>query len=161
MDYHRQHAVDIRIARIFNTYGPRMLPNDGRVVSNFIMQALEGKPITIYGDGTQTRSFCYVDDLTEALIHFFTQVRSVGPVNLGNPGEFTMIELATEVIKMTNSASKIVFKPLPPDDPVRRQPNLELAIKLLPEWNSKVTLSEGLKKTIASFIENYLPNPKA
>jgi UDP-glucuronate decarboxylase len=158
MDYYRQHAVDIRIARIFNTYGPRMLPNDGRVISNFIMQALEGKPITIYGNGEQTRSFCYVDDLIEAIVSFFTQDRSVGPVNLGNPVAFTMIELATQVIKMTNSASKIVFKALPPDDPTRRQPDLNLASNLLPEWNLKVALSDGLKKTITYFIENYLEN---
>ncbi len=156
MDYHRQHAVDIRIARIFNTYGPRMLPNDGRVVSNFIMQALEGSPITIYGDGTQTRSFCYVDDLIEAIVNFFKQDRSVGPVNLGNPGEFTMIELATHVIQMTNSPSKIVFKPLPADDPTRRQPNLNLATTLLPDWNTKVSLMDGLQKTITYFTQSYI-----
>ena len=156
MDYHRQHAVDIRIARIFNTYGPRMLPNDGRVISNFIIQALEGSNITIYGDGTQTRSFCYVDDLIEAIINFFKQDRSVGPVNLGNPGEFTITELATHIIQMTNSASKIVFKPLPVDDPARRQPNLNLATNLLPEWNTKVNLSEGLQKTVTYFTETYI-----
>ena len=158
MDYHRPHAVDIRIARIFNTYGPRMLPNDGRVVSNFIMQALEGSPLSIYGDGSQTRSFCYVDDLIEAIVNFFEQDRAVGPVNLGNPGELTMIELATHVIQMTNSASKIVFKPLPADDPTRRQPNLNLVTTLLPDWKTKVSLMDGLQKTITYFTESYIGN---
>ncbi|MBR6317924.1 MAG: SDR family oxidoreductase, partial [Fibrobacter sp.] len=127
MDYHRQNNVDIRIVRIFNTYGPRMLMNDGRVVSNFIVQALKGEDLTIYGDGSQTRSFCYVDDLIEGFVRMMNQDKIIGPVNIGNPGEFTMLELAKEVLDLTGSKSKIVYKPLPGDDPKMRRPNIDLA----------------------------------
>ena len=153
-DYHRQHGVRIKVARLFNTYGPRMHPNDGRVVSNFIMQALQNKPITVYGDGSQTRSFCYVDDLVRALILLMnaTPDEFTGPVNLGNPGEFTILELAELVVAMTGSASKIVFKPLPGDDPVRRKPDISLAKNAL-GWEPSVPLKEGLAKTIAYFDE--------
>lgn len=150
MDYHRQNGVDIRIVRIFNTYGPRMHPNDGRVVSNFIVQALKGIDLTIYGDGQQTRSFCYVDDLLEGFVRLMNQTDTVGPVNIGNPGEFTMLELAEQVIKLTKSKSKIVHKPLPSDDPKQRQPDITLAKKYL-KWEPKVPLKEGLKKTITYF----------
>jgi len=150
-DYHRQHDLSIKVARIFNTYGPRMHPNDGRVVSNFIVQALKGDPVTIYGDGSQTRSFCYVDDLVEAFIRFMATDDSVtGPMNLGNPGEFTILELAEKVIAATNSKSEIIRKPLPSDDPVQRQPDIALARKTL-DWEPKVPLDEGLSKTIAYF----------
>ena len=149
-DYHRENKVDIRVVRIFNTYGPRMHPNDGRVVSNFIVQALKGESITIYGDGTQTRSFCYVDDLIEGFVRLMKQTETVGPVNLGNPGEFTMLELAENVLKLTKSKSKIVHKPLPADDPKQRRPDIALARKYL-QWEPKVPLAEGLKKTIAYF----------
>ncbi len=150
-DYRRQHDVDIKVARIFNTYGPRMHPNDGRVVSNFIVQALQGKPVTVYGEGKQTRSFCYVDDLVEALIRLMDSAPEFpGPVNLGNPDEFTMIELAEKVIAMTGSKSEIVFRPLPQDDPVRRRPDISLAEKEL-GWKPKTRLDEGLEKTIAYF----------
>lgn len=154
MDYHRQNKVDIRIVRIFNTYGPRMLPNDGRVVSNFIVQALKGEPITIYGDGTQTRSFCYVDDLIEAFVKMMEQEYIIGPVNVGNPGEFTMLDLANEVLALTGSKSKIVYKELPGDDPKMRKPDISLAKSQL-NWEPKIPLQDGLKKTIAYF-ENLL-----
>jgi UDP-glucuronate decarboxylase len=149
-DYHRENKVDIRIVRIFNTYGPRMHPNDGRVVSNFIVQALKGDNLTVYGDGTQTRSFCYVDDLLEGFVRLMNQDATVGPVNIGNPGEFTMLELAEQVLKLTKSKSKIVHKPLPADDPKQRRPDITLAKKYL-KWEPKVPLAEGLKKTIAYF----------
>ena len=150
MDYHRQNHVDIRIVRIFNTYGPRMLMNDGRVVSNFIVQALKGEDLTIYGDGTQTRSFCYVDDLIEAFVRMMNQEEIIGPVNVGNPGEFTMLELAQAVLEQTSSKSKIVYQPLPGDDPKMRRPDISLAKKAL-GWEPKVELREGLQKTIEYF----------
>lgn len=150
-DYHRQHNLDIKVARIFNTYGPRMHPNDGRVVSNFIVQALKGQDITIFGDGSQTRSFCYVDDLIEGFIRLMnTEPGFTGPVNLGNPGEFTMLELAEKVIELTGSSSKLTFMPLPQDDPKQRQPNIELAKAKL-GWEPKVHLENGLIKTIEYF----------
>lgn len=150
-DYHRQHNLDIKVARIFNTYGPRMHPNDGRVVSNFIVQALKGQDITIFGDGSQTRSFCYVDDLIEGFIRLMnTEPSFTGPVNLGNPGEFTMLELAEKVIELTGSKSKLTFMPLPQDDPKQRQPNIELAKAKL-GWEPKVHLENGLIKTIEYF----------
>lgn len=150
-DYYRQYNLRIKIARIFNTYGPRMHPNDGRVVSNFIVQALENKPITIYGDGMQTRSFCYVDDLIEAMIKIMDTPDSfTGPVNIGNPMEFTILELAKTVIKLTGSNSQIEFKPLPQDDPKQRQPDINLAREML-DWEPKVSLEEGLQKTIDYF----------
>lgn len=150
-DYHRQHNVDIKVIRIFNTYGPRMNPNDGRVVSNFIVQALKGEDITIYGDGTQTRSFCYVDDLIEGMVRLMnTEKGFTGPVNVGNPGEFTMLELAGKVIELTGSKSKIIHKPLPSDDPLQRKPDITLAKEKL-AWEPTIQLEEGLKKTIAYF----------
>ncbi len=150
-DYHRQHNLDIKVSRIFNTYGPRMHPNDGRVVSNFIVQALKGQDITIFGDGSQTRSFCYVDDLIEGFIRLMnTEPGFTGPVNLGNPGEFTMLELAEKVIELTGSKSKLTFMPLPQDDPKQRQPNIELAKAKL-GWEPTVNLESGLKKTIEYF----------
>ena len=150
-DYYRQHRLRIKVARIFNTYGPRMHPNDGRVVSNFIVQALKGEPITIFGDGAQTRSFCYVDDLIEGFIRLMaTDDEVTGPINLGNPGEFTIRQLAELVIAETGSKSKLVFKPLPQDDPLQRQPNISLAQKHL-GWEPKVPLKDGLKRTIAYF----------
>ncbi len=150
-DYHRQHKLDIKVIRIFNTYGPRMHPNDGRVVSNFIIQALKGEPITIYGDGQQTRSFCYVDDLIEGFLRFMdTPAGITGPINLGNPGEFTMLELAEKVIRLTRSASKIEHKPLPQDDPKQRQPDIAKARALM-DWEPVVPLEEGLDRTIAYF----------
>ena len=162
-DYHRQHGVDIKVARIFNTYGPRMHPNDGRVVSNFIVQALRGEDITIFGDGTQTRSFCFVEDLIDAFILFMNpgldneaSKNYPGPLNLGNPGEFTILELATTIIKATGSSSKLKFNKLPPDDPMQRRPDISLAGKLL-GWTPKVDLNSGLNETIAYF-ENLLAN---
>ena len=150
-DYHRQHGLRIKVARIFNTYGPRMHPNDGRVVSNFIMQALQGKPLTVYGDGRQTRSFCYVDDMVDALMRLMATRDSVaGPVNLGNPGEFMMLQLAQKVIALTGSKSRIVKRPLPKDDPRQRRPDIALAKKLL-SWAPSIPLEHGLKKTIAYF----------
>ena len=150
-DYHRQNHVDIKVIRIFNTYGPNMRPDDGRVVSNFIMQALRSEPITIYGDGTQTRSFCYVDDLVEGMLRMMdSRDGFTGPVNLGNPGEFTMLELAELVLKLTGSKSKIVHQPLPQDDPTQRKPVIDLAKKEL-GWEPAVPLPEGLTKTIAYF----------
>ena len=156
MDYHRQNGVRIKIIRIFNTYGPRMNPNDGRVVSNFIVQALKGEDITIYGDGTQTRSFQYVDDLIEAMISMMgTGDDFIGPVNTGNPGEFTMLELAQKIIELTNSKSRIVYRPLPGDDPRQRKPNITLAKEKL-DWEPGIRLEEGLKRTIAYFEEKCL-----
>ena len=152
MDYHRQNNVDIRIVRIFNTYGPRMFMNDGRVVSNFIVQALKGDDITIYGDGSQTRSFCYVDDLIEGFVRMMNQDKIIGPVNIGNPGEFTMLELAKEVLDLTGSKSKIVYKPLPGDDPKMRRPNIDLAKSAL-GWEPTIPLRQGLEKTIVYFEE--------
>lgn len=149
-DYHRQSAVDIRVVRIFNTYGPRMHPNDGRVVSNFIVQALRGDPITLYGDGQQTRSFCYVDDLIEGMVRMMNQTKEIGPMNLGNPAEFTIRELAELVLRLTESKSELVFHPLPADDPVRRQPDIAKARAAL-EWEPTVSLHDGLKETIAYF----------
>ena len=149
-DYHRGNKVDIRVGRIFNTYGPRMLEDDGRVVSNFIIQALRGRDITIYGKGEQTRSFCYVDDLIEAIMRLMQQEETVGPVNIGNPDEFTVRELAEKVIEQTGSSSKLVFQPLPADDPLQRQPDLTLAKKYL-DWEPAVPLAEGLRQTIAFF----------
>jgi UDP-glucuronate decarboxylase len=153
MDYRRQHNMPVKIARIFNTYGPRMHPNDGRVVSNFIMQALANEPITIYGDGQQTRSFCYVDDLIDGFDRLMRSPDSFcGPVNLGNPAEFTMLELAQEVIRLTGSQASIKFMPLPQDDPLRRKPDITLAKNFL-GWEPKVKLADGLEKTIAYFRE--------
>jgi UDP-glucuronate decarboxylase len=150
-DYRRQHGMRIKVARIFNTYGPRMHPNDGRVVSNFIVQALQNKPITLYGDGTQTRSFCYVDDLIEGFIWLMNSPDDLaGPVNLGNPGEFTMIELAAAIRDLTGSSAPLVHEPLPQDDPKQRQPDIGLARSAL-SWEPKVTLREGLQPTIAYF----------
>jgi len=150
-DYYRQHRLAIKVARIFNTYGPRMHPNDGRVVSNFIVQALKGDPLTLFGDGSQTRSFCYVDDLVEALIRLMNSpLELTGPVNLGNPREFTVRQLAEMVIRLTGSRSKIEFRPLPMDDPKQRQPDIALARKAL-EWAPKTEVEEGLKATIAYF----------
>jgi UDP-glucuronate decarboxylase len=151
-DYRRQHNVRIKVVRIFNTYGPRMHPNDGRVVSNFIMQALRGDDITIYGTGAQTRSFCYVDDLIEAMIRTMnTGDDFTGPVNIGNPGEFSMLELANKVIALTQSKSKLVYNPLPSDDPKQRRPNIELATQALNGWTPQVPLEQGLAKTIDYF----------
>ena len=150
MDYHRQNGVDIRIVRIFNTYGPRMHPNDGRVVSNFIVQALKGEDLTIYGDGQQSRSFCYVDDLIEGFVRLMKQTETIGPVNIGNPGEFTMLQLAEITLKLIGGKSKIVYKPLPSDDPRQRRPDITLAKKYL-NWEPTVPLEEGLKRTIAYF----------
>ncbi len=150
-DYHRENKVDIRVIRIFNTYGPRMHPNDGRVVSNFIVQALKGQDLTIYGDGTQTRSFCYVDDLIEGFVRFMAQTETVGPLNCGNPGEFTMLQLAELTLKLVGGKSKIVFKPLPADDPKQRRPDITLAKKHLGGWEPAVPLEEGLGRTIAYF----------
>lgn len=151
MDYHRQNKVDIKIIRIFNTYGPRMRPDDGRVVSNFIMQALKGEDITIYGDGKQTRSFQYVDDLVEGMIRMMASENFIGPVNLGNPREFTMIELAEMILKITGSKSKLIFKPLPADDPKQRKPDISLAKERLNGWEPQIRLEEGLIETINYF----------
>ncbi len=149
-DYHRENKVDIRVIRIFNTYGPRMHPNDGRVVSNFIVQALKGDDLTIYGDGTQTRSFCYVDDLIEGFVRFMAQTQTVGPMNLGNPGEFTMLQLAELTLKLVGGKSQIVYKALPSDDPKQRQPDITLAKKIL-KWEPTVSLEQGLQRTIEYF----------
>jgi UDP-glucuronate decarboxylase len=154
-DYHRQHRLEIKVMRIFNTYGPRMHPNDGRVVSNFIMQALRSEDITIYGRGTQTRSFCYVDDLISGMVAFMdSEAEFTGPVNIGNPTEFTMLELAEKVLKLTGSKSKLIFKPLPQDDPRQRQPNIEMAKSKL-GWKPLISLEDGLKETIAYFQSNF------
>jgi UDP-glucuronate decarboxylase len=150
MDYHRQNGVDIKIVRIFNTYGPRMLLNDGRVVSNFIVQALKGEDITIYGKGTQTRSFCYVDDLIEGIVRMMDAENFTGPVNLGNPEEYTILELAQKIITMTGSRSKLTYKPLPSDDPTQRQPDITLAKQKL-RWEPAVSVTNGLQKTIEYF----------
>lgn len=149
-DYHRMSGVDIRVARIFNTYGPRMAVNDGRVVSNFVVQALKGEPITVYGQGSQTRSFCYIDDMVSGLMALMEAEDFSGPVNLGNPGEFTILELARKVVAMTGSASEIIFAPLPADDPVQRRPDITLARRRL-GWEPRVTLDQGLQPTIADF----------
>ena len=149
-DYHRQHKIDIRVVRIFNTYGPRMSENDGRVVSNFIIQALKGEDITVYGDGSQTRSFCYVDDLIDGIIRMMHAENFTGPVNIGNPRESTIMELAEIILKLTGSKSKIIYKPLPSDDPIQRCPNISLAKEKL-DWQPKVKLEDGLKATIDYF----------
>lgn len=161
-DYYRQHHLDIRVARIFNTYGPRMHPNDGRVVSNFIVQALHGNDITIFGEGLQTRSFCYVDDLIEGFIRFMDLPRGFdgasgfpGPINMGNPSEFTIRQLAEKVIALTGTKSKLVFKPLPADDPMQRQPDITRARQYLGGWTPNVDLEDGLKKTIAYFDQLF------
>jgi UDP-glucuronate decarboxylase len=150
MDYHRQNRVDIKIVRIFNTFGPRMLPNDGRVVSNFIVQALKGEDITVYGEGSQTRSFCYVDDLVDGMVRMMGSEGFTGPVNLGNPDECTILDLAKKIVAMTGSKSKIVHKPLPSDDPAQRQPDISLAAEKL-GWKPKVSVDEGLTRTIEYF----------
>jgi len=152
MDYHRQNKVDVKIVRIFNTYGPRMAINDGRVVNNFIVQALKGVPLTVYGDGSQTRSFCYVSDLIQVLIKMMETKNFNGPVNLGNPAELPILDLAKKVLNLTKSSSKIIHKPLPPDDPVRRCPDISLAKEKL-GWTPKISLEEGLQKTITYFKE--------
>jgi UDP-glucuronate decarboxylase len=149
-DYHRENNVDIRVVRIFNTYGPNMRPDDGRVVSNFIVQALSGNDITIYGDGEQTRSFCYVSDLIEAMIRTMDQEETVGPINIGNPDEFTILSLAEKILSEVNSGSKLVFKDLPSDDPTQRKPDINRAKRYL-DWEPEIDLSTGLKKTIAYF----------
>jgi UDP-glucuronate decarboxylase len=150
-DYHRQHNLDIKVIRIFNTYGPRMHPNDGRVVSNFIVQALRGEDITIYGDGRQTRSFCYVDDLVEGMLRMMdTEAGFTGPINLGNPGEFTMLELAEKILTQTKAKSKLIFKSLPQDDPKQRKPDISLAKNKL-SWEPSVNIDDGLKETISYF----------
>ncbi len=149
MAYHRHHGLDVRIVRIFNSYGPRMRPHDGRVVSNFIVQALEDKPITVYGDGTQTRSFCYVDDEVEGLLRLFDS-HHVGPVNIGNPNEFTMLELAEIVVDVTGSSSEVIYEPLPEDDPTQRKPDIGLARAVL-GWEPRVQLREGIERTAAYF----------
>jgi UDP-glucuronate decarboxylase len=152
-DYHRQWHVDVRVARIFNTYGPRMHPNDGRVVSNFIVQALRGEPITIYGDGSQTRSFCFVDDLVEGFVRYMRHPGQLpGPLNLGNPREFTILELAEQVINITHSPSDIQFRPLPSDDPRQRRPDIAQARERL-DWEPTVQLHDGLQRTVAYFDE--------
>jgi len=162
-DYHRQHRLDIRVVRIFNTYGPRMHPNDGRVVSNFIMQALTGRDITVFGAGGQTRSFCYVDDLIDGMFRMMNNPHAFsGPVNLGNPHEFTILELAEKVIRLTGSRSKIVFKPLPTDDPTQRRPDIKLARQKL-GWQPVIELEEGLQRTIEyfkSFVADEPPGDK-
>jgi len=151
-DYHRQNQVDIRVVRIFNTYGPRMLADDGRVVSNFIVQALQGQDITVYGEGQQTRSFCYVDDLIEGFVRLMNQEQVVGPMNIGNPGEFTILELAQKVIELTGSKSQIVYRPMPEDDPKQRKPDITQAKAVL-GWEPKVQLEAGLKQTIEYFAK--------
>ncbi|MBT63534.1 MAG: NAD-dependent dehydratase [Puniceicoccaceae bacterium] len=152
-DYHRQNQVDIRVVRIFNTYGPRMLADDGRVVSNFIVQALQGRDITVYGEGQQTRSFCYVDDLIEGFIRLMNQEQVVGPMNIGNPGEFTILELAQKVIELTGSRSQVVYRPMPQDDPKQRKPDITQARKVL-GWEPEIQLEAGLKKTIEYFAQH-------
>ena len=160
-DYHRQHNLKIKVVRIFNTYGPRMHPNDGRVVSNFIMQAIRGEDITIYGDGSQTRSFCYADDLIDAMIRtMHTADEFTGPLNIGNPVEFSMLQLARTVITLTKSSSKLVFRPLPSDDPKHRRPNITLAKQILDGWEPKIQLTEGLSKTINYFVSHYKQMPR-
>lgn len=156
-DYHREKNVDIRVARIFNTYGPRMLPDDGRVVSNFIVQAIKGEDLTIYGDGKQTRSFCYVDELIEGLIKLMNHPDYIGPVNIGNPGEFTILELADTIIQKTNTSSRLSMHPLPGDDPLQRKPDISMAKEQL-MWEPRIALSEGLDKTIEYFRERINGN---
>ena len=152
-DYHRQHQLDIKVVRIFNTYGPNMHPNDGRVVSNFIMQALQNIDITVYGDGSQTRSFCYIDDLVNGMVKMMNSSKNItGPINLGNPTEYKIIELANAIIKLTNSKSKIILKPLPTDDPLRRKPDISSAKENI-DWEPNVSLDDGLKQTIEYFQE--------
>ncbi len=158
-DYHRSNGVDIRVCRIFNTYGPRMDPRDGRVVSNFIVQALKGEPITMYGDGSQTRSFCYVDDLIEGFLRIMEQTETVGPLNLGNPAEFTIRELAEKVIRLTGSKSTLTCKPLPQDDPLQRQPDIS-KVRRICGWEPKVALDEGLERTIAYFRQYLDMGPR-
>tara|TARA_B110001450_G_scaffold225061_1_gene223036 strand:+ start:536 stop:1462 length:927 start_codon:yes stop_codon:yes gene_type:complete len=153
-DYHRQNQVDIRVVRIFNTYGPRMLADDGRVVSNFIVQALQGRDITVYGEGHQTRSFCYVDDLIEGFLGLMNQDQVVGPMNIGNPREFTILELAQKVIELTGSKSQLVYRPMPEDDPKQRQPDITQARDVL-GWEPKIQLEAGLKKTIEYFAQQF------
>ena len=155
MDYHRQNGVDIRIARIFNTYGPRMAIDDGRVISNFCVQALTGRDITIYGDGSQTRSFCYISDMVDGLVRLMTRDSCYEPVNLGNPEEYTIIELAQKILSMTQSTAQLVFRPLPPDDPVKRRPDISRAREIL-GWQPTVPLNLGLQETIPSFKEKLL-----
>ena len=156
-DYHRQHGIKIKVARIFNTYGPRMHPNDGRVISNFIVQALSNQDISVYGDGKQTRSFCYVDDMVEGLVRLMnTDDDFTGPVNIGNPGEYTILQLAEKIIELTGSSSKLLFKPLPQDDPLQRKPDIGLAKQKL-EWQPKVELTDGLKLTIDYFKDLICP----
>jgi UDP-glucuronate decarboxylase len=155
-DYHRVHGVDIRVVRIFNTYGPRMHPNDGRVVSNFIRQALVGEDLTIYGDGSQTRSFCFVDDLIDGFMRYMdlqspSHAPLAGPINLGNPEEFTMLELAEKVLRLTSSRSRLVRMPLPADDPARRRPDISAATRMLDGWRPKIALEDGLRETVAYF----------
>jgi UDP-glucuronate decarboxylase len=158
-DYHRQHGLKIKVARIFNTYGPRMHPNDGRVISNFVLQALRGEPITIYGDGSQTRSFCYVDDMVDGLMRLMESPDDfIGPVNLGNPEEISILEAAEKIIELTGSRSAIIFKPLPHDDPKKRKPDITLARENL-SWTPKVSLEEGLLKTI-KYFDDMLSNGK-
>jgi len=152
MDYHRQYGLDVKIARIFNTYGPRMATDDGRVVSNFIVQALQGKNITVYGEGLQTRSFCYVDDLVRGLVKLFNSSETTGPINLGNPSPITIMDLATEIIEMTSSTSKVVRKPLPLDDPTNREPDISQAQAIL-GWSPVVNRQDGLRKTVDYFAE--------
>jgi UDP-glucuronate decarboxylase len=160
-DYHRQHGMDIRVVRIFNTYGPRMHPNDGRVVSNFIMQALRGEDITVYGDGLQTRSFCYVDDLIDGMVRMMDNGQGLtGPVNIGNPDEFTMLELARNVVGLTSSNSRIVHRELPPDDPKQRQPDIAIARERL-GWQPQVALAPGLERTIGYFRALVAPGEAA
>tara|TARA_Y100000739_G_C20562942_1_gene443920 strand:+ start:301 stop:1230 length:930 start_codon:yes stop_codon:yes gene_type:complete len=151
-DYNRQNKIDTRVVRIFNTYGPRMMADDGRVVSNFIIQSLKGEDITVYGDGSQTRSFCFVDDLLEVMIRMMNQESFIGPVNIGNPNEFTVLELAEKIIELTNSNGKIVFRELPIDDPLQRKPDISIAQNKL-DWAPKIQLEEGLKRTINYFSE--------
>jgi len=159
-DYHRQHRLEIKVARLFNTYGPRMHPNDGRVISNFIVQALRGETLSLYGDGTQTRAFCYVDDMVEGLVLLMKTANHVtGPMNLGNPDECSILELAQRILKMTGSKSKIIFKPLPQDDPKKRRPDITLARDIL-QWYPKVTLEEGLPKAV-DYFDNLLRSGSA
>jgi len=159
-DYYRQHHLLIKVARIFNTYGPRMHPDDGRVVSNFILQALRGKPFTLYGKGSQTRSFCYVDDMVEGLVLLMnTPDKVTGPVNLGNPEEYTILELAEKILSLTGSKSRVRFEPIPQDDPQKRRPDISLAKKLF-RWSPQVTLEEGLRKTI-DYFDDLLSSKKS
>ena len=160
-DYHRQYSTEIKVARIFNTYGPRMLPNDGRVVSSFIVSALRGETMTVFGDGSQTRSFCYVSDLVDGLIALMNSPREVtGPINLGNPGEFTVLELATKVAALVGRAGDIDYRPLPSDDPTRRKPDIDQARKVL-GWSPTVALDEGLARTVEYFSRELAPEPVA